>query len=791
MIGRDNSGIVSTGPDAVIIQQAIENGLVLPAQALTPVMEVPAPVGMWHLPMAEGLFLGRGTEVAWLDAAIADPLVGVPVVHGLGGIGKSTLVAHWAARHRDQFTTVWWITADSAAGVDAGLVGFAEALQPGLSAVFPSEALRERALGWLTSHSDWLLVLDNVTDPANLAGLFARVPPDRAGGRMVMTSRRATGWPQLVTAVRLDVLPMDAAVELLTNLAARGGVEVHRDEAQAVCTELGFLPLAVEQAGAYMAETGTNGRDYLRLLDAYPADIFRDGGEGRDCERTIARIWHVTLEALGKDGDDLPERLMRVLAWYAPHDIPRSLVESIGFAEPATRKALGRLAAYNMLTLDATAETISVHRLVQAVIRTAAPEDSHRQADDIRTAHMTALQALVGVLPDWRDPAGWPSWRQLLPHLNNTIKLTSRNADDDHAAAAAAALMLNQRGLFLHRQGSLCSAIDSFEQALTYYRRVAGEHHPATLDTVNNLAYAYESAGQLDRAIPLFEQALTDSRRVLGDDHPNTLGSVNNLAYAYESAGQLDRAIPLFEQALTDRRRVLGDDHPDTLNSVNNLACAYESVGDLQRAIPLHEQTFSSRRRVLGDDHPDTLDSANNLGYAYKSAGDLSRALPMLEQALAGRRRILGDDHPDTLGTVNNLATAYQAAGNLNGAIPLYERALTAYRRVLGDEHPNTLTSLNNLATAHQAAGSLCAAVTLHEKALTDRQRVLGNDHPDTLASVNNLANAYVSTGDLDQAIALYERALTDCQRLLGNDHPISQALAGNLRAATEQLSQP
>jgi hypothetical protein len=619
-IERDNRGIVSTGADALIIQQAIENGTVVPAEALTPVAQVAAPAGLCHLPMADGLFLGRSAEVALLDAAAADPLVVVQAVHGLGGIGKSTLVAHWAAGHRDRYAPVWWITADSVAGVDAGLAGLAGALQPGLSQVLPSEALRERALGWLAAHAGWLLVLDNVTDPKDIDGLFARVRPERSGGRMVVTSRRASGWPVVVTAVRLDVLPMDAGVELLTRLAAHGGVVVDRQVAEAVCTELGLLPLAVEQAGAYMAETGTGGEDYLRLLAEYPADMFRDGGEGREAERTIARIWHVTLDALGSDGDDLPERLLRVLAWFAPDGIPRSLLDGIGNGEPATRRALGRLAVYNMVTLDAGAQTISVHRLVQAVARTPEDGDRHRQPDAITAAHLTALDTLDTALPDWQDPTGWPVWRQLLAHV--TAATTRSASSNDDGLVIAVAVLINQQGLFLEGQGNVRLAIPLFEQALADRRRVLGDDHPDTLTSVNNLAGAYESAGDLGRAIPLYEQALTDRRRVLGDDHPNTLGSVNNLAYAYESAGDLGRAIPLYEQALTDCRRVLGDDHPDTLGSVNNLASAYRAAGDLGRAVPLYEQALTDCRRVLGDTHPTTRAVADNLRAASEdSAG--------------------------------------------------------------------------------------------------------------------------------------------------------------------------
>ena len=85
----------------------------------------------------------------------------------------------------------------------------------------------------------------------------------------------------------------------------------------------------------------------------------------------------------------------------------------------------------------------------------------------------------------------------------------------------------------------------------------------------NNLAYAYQSAGQLDRAIPLYQRALADIERILGPGHPNTLMTRNNLAGAYESAGDLGQAVPLYERTLRDCERHLSPGHPiaDTVRS--------------------------------------------------------------------------------------------------------------------------------------------------------------------------------------------------------------------------------
>ena len=309
--------------------------------------------------------------------------------------------------------------------------------------------------------------------------------------------------------------------------------------------------------------------------------------------------------------------------------------------------------------LAADEVTITVHRLVQAVARIPDTADPHRAPaliDDARTQSTTLLDDAIP--PAWADPAAWPAWRILLPHID---------ALADHAPAgtdtAAMAHLLNLTGLFLDNQGATARAIRFVDRALADQRRVLGEDHPATLTSRNNLAGVYQAAGDLGRAIPLHEQTLTDSARVLGEDHPDTLTSRLNLAHAYEAAGDLGRAIPLHEQTLADLRRVLGEDHPATLASRNNLAHAYQAAGDLGRAIPLHEQTLTDSVRVLGEDHPATLTSRNNLADAYHSVGDLGRAIPLYEQTLADRRRVLGEDHPATLASRNNLAARLPGGG--------------------------------------------------------------------------------------------------------------------------------
>ena len=565
----------------------------------------------------------------------------VQAVHGLGGVGKSTLAARWAAAHAAEYVVTWWITAATPADIDAGLAALAVALQPALTGVLPLEALREGAVQWLAAHAGWLVILDNVTDPADVAPLLARA----STGRYLITSRRASGWHGTAVPVRLDVLDPAEAQALLAAILSQDRPR-EADGAAELCAELGFLPLAIEQAGAYLAQAGATPREYLDLLARYPAAMYQAAPEGGDAARTIARIWHVTLDRLADD--PLAGQVLRILAWYAPDAIPRTLLD--GLADPpAVLRAVGRLAAYSMLT--AGPGTLAMHRLVQAVTRTPDPGDPHRDPQAIDAARDQATGQLADALPDWQDPAGWPGWRMLLPHIDALASHAPPDTDTQDTA-----YLLNQAGVFLDGQGQPGRAAGYLQRALAGRLRVLGADHPQTLASRNNLAAAYEAAGDLGRAIPLYEQTLADQLRVLGADHPDTLTSRNNLAAAYQAAGDLGRAIPLYEQTLADCVRVLGADHPDTLTSRNNLAYAYEAAGDLGRAIPLYEQTLADQLRVLGADHPQTLGSRNNLASAYRAAGNLGRAIPLYEQTLADRLRVLGADHPDTLTSRNNLA---------------------------------------------------------------------------------------------------------------------------------------
>ena len=706
--------------------------VVLPLEVQNAARDVQAPPALSNL-APRPLCLGREDELTWLSRTLAadgeTAITQTPAVHGLGGIGKSTLALDYAHRHRSDYTLIWWINADSPARIEQSLADLSRRLFPRWARDASEQERAAWATTWLQWHPGWLLVFDNVEDPRHLAPYTGAL----SGGHHLATSRRATGWPATTPTRALGLLDPDEAAHLLCRrVLDRDPTPAERQDARRLAGDLGHLPLALEQAAAYLAETPT------LTFEEYRQDLHGNldqAPEGTDTERTIARVWTPTFQAL-RERDPKAVTLLHTFAWLAPDDIPVTILGPLVTSSRELTEALRLLRAYSTITL--TRDTVSIHRLVQTVLRSTPPTQPGAAPPGRREAEHALTHALDST------PEDHPHRDSLTPHL---IALAATTPP--------------------------------------------GHVRDTTLPHYMEAAQRLYDRGQDARTIPLRENVLAQTEAALGDAHPATLFSRNHLANAYRTAGDLGRAIPLYESVLTQAEAVLGDTHPDTLANRNNLANAYREAGRLDRAIPLMETVLVQAEATLGETHPDTLASRNNLANAYRAAGDLGRATPLMETVLVQAEAILGDTHPNTLTSRNNLAGAYREAGDLGRAIPLYETVLTQAEAILGDTHPGTLTSRNNLATAYQAAGDLDRAIHLHETVLTQREQLLGDTHPSTLATRTNLAAAYQAAGRLDRAVPLLETTLTQAEQVLGRTHPSTQTVRANLAHARTALDDP
>ncbi|MFE9352712.1 tetratricopeptide repeat protein [Streptomyces olivaceoviridis] len=733
--GRD-IGTAVTAPGAIGTQN-IGSVTVLTgrgyAESIPRAADVEAPPGLTNIPERPRLFVGRRGELASLESGAAGGGTVVQVLHGLGGVGKSTLAAHWAADHA-RYSPVWWVAGDSQAAVDAGLAALAAAVEPTLTAFVQQSQLRDWALQWLAAHDDWLVVIDNVTDPADVKPLLAAV----SGGRFLITSRRATGWHGIAESLPVDVLAHDEAVSLFTRICPGAGEEIG-----SVCSELGHLPLAIEQAAAYCLETGTSASEYRDLLADYPADMFTAATEGGDIQRTVARVWRVSLDRLADD--PLAVTILLALAWYAPDDIPRALLSTLG-SPPAVRRAVGRLAAHSMVTLRGTS-SLSLHRLVQAVSRTPDPDDPHRSEAAVAKARDIAAECLVEAVPaDSKDLAAWPVWRTLLPHVEAMADYTSSDADSLEVAR-----VFSRTGEFLGTQGMSGRARRLLARGERGLVRLVGPDHPLALIARNrsmNLAPL-----PLDEAL----EHVARCRRAWGPRHPETLTARYELVASYIVAGDLEEADRVLTEVMRARSVVLGPGHPETLRTRWSIVLLKARSGDLDAATGLLGQLREDCVRELGEKDPLTLDIrvlsshlTSGVGRSFATVG--FRMVGLVGQTDGEQFRQWFDATTEQLRAELDPEAVREWADE---SLPEGIRHLADCEAVLGREHKDTISARIALARLHMHMDDFENARSYAQEAAEDARLYLGDEDGTTLFAHLALLLVAVVTKDEVAGIAV------------------------------------
>ncbi|MGH3974401.1 MAG: FxSxx-COOH system tetratricopeptide repeat protein, partial [Pseudonocardiaceae bacterium] len=482
---------------------------------------------VWNVPARSARFTGRDDLLAELRESLqSGGATVVRALHGMGGIGKTAVAIEYA------------LIPDRLAQL-AHTLDLADPTDTVASAV-------SSLLGALRGRQRWLLIYDNAEDPR---ALTEYLPGGK--GHVLITSRNPN-WHELATPVSVDVFDRQESISLLRQWVAR----LSELDASRIAAALEDLPLAVHQAAAYLAETGCAVQEYLELLASRAADVLTQGTPVT-YSASLAASWQVAFERLAAD-EPAALDLLSLAAQLAPEPIPYTLFtahpdrlpEPLATAagDPLAFAGLTRLLRRRALA-RISADNLQLHRLVQAILR-------NRPGSGTDTEKLAAALALLrGAVPDdpWNNPAGWLTWRQLLPHV---LAATDTGRGLDSASSVDASWLLSRAGVYLQSRGEPRPARPLVERAFELNQRLLGEDHPETLRSAHNLAGDLHALGQFERARQLDEGTLARRRRVLSEDHPETLESANNLAGDLHALGQFERARQLDEDTLARRRRV-------------------------------------------------------------------------------------------------------------------------------------------------------------------------------------------------------------------------------------------
>jgi hypothetical protein len=796
MVYADGNG-VAIGAAHQVVQQA------------APRVRASWPHQVGVIPREAAAFQQRD-ETEQLRAAVADGGTAVlcQVLRGTGGVGKTQLAAHYArsTMQAGELDVLLWVSASRRSAVIAAYAQAAEellALEPG-----DSERSAQEFLGWTEPQPPgrepacrWLVVLDDVADPADMSGLW---PARNPHGRTVVTTRRRD---VAVPGSRIDlgVFTPQQATAYLTEFLTEHGRHDHPHEINALAHDLGYLPLALSQAAAYIVDadipidclecTHTPCPSYRRRLADRTTRLARILPEPStlpdDQTTTVAATWSLSIEradALRPAG--LARPALQFAAMLDANGIPQNVLTSQPARDYLTRHhtaatpepehdevtaqdtwdALRALHRLNLIDHDPDTpqQAVRIHQLTQRATRDTLAPPQHDE---------TARAAADALLAAWPEIERDTDLAQIL-RANATALTTCAGTALYHPGAHT---VLGRAGNSLGDSGQVTAARDHYRLLVENTTQYLGPDHPDTLIARNDLAYWRGEAGDAAGAVRAFDELLADHVRVLGPDHPETLIVRNNLALWRGEAGDAAGAVRAFAELLPDRVRVLGPDHPSALRTRHNLAQWQAEAGDAAGAAAALTELLADRVRILGPDHPDTLATRNNLAFIRGQAGDAAGAATALTELLADQLRILGPDHPHTLATRQNIATWRGEAGDAAGAAAALAELLADRVRVLGPDHPHTLGTRENIATWRGEAGDAAGAATALAELLADRVRVLGPDHPHTLATRHNLAYWRGRAGDAAGAASAFAELLADRVRILGPDHPSVLSTRHNL----------
>jgi tetratricopeptide (TPR) repeat protein len=685
-------------------------------------------------------------------------------ISGLGGIGKTQTAVEFAWRHRHEYHYVFFVRAET----EADLLGsFAEVARLlGLAEhETDQKAVAQTVRRWFEKNDGWLLILDNADEPS-LLGTFL---PVSGNGHILITSRAPSFAAQHIETQRLALPADDDALAFLLHRTSRQDAGVtERQAAAELAGELGNLPLALEQAAAYLVERHSGFAEYLEtfrrkgtaLLDRANPQAGTDHGP-------LAVTWSLSfaeVERIAQASADL----LKAAAVLAPDAIPDELyLEGGAKISPAIASVLeseGSLALaelveplhrFSLLERDHGSRSLRVHRLVQKVV-------NQRLGDSSKEVQERVVAALDCVFPE-PEFRNWQRCERLLPHL-----LAVEPSAEDSLDLSS---LLNHGGWYLSDRGRYSEARPFLQRALAIREKALPSDHPDVAMSLNNLASLYNSQGRLWEAEPLFERSLGIRESSLGADHPDVALSLNNLAGLYHQLGRYQEAEPLYERSLATRENLLGADHPDVAISLRSVASLYKVQGRLREAEPLYERALVISENSLGADHPTVADSLGSLARLYQVQGRLREAQPLYERALVISENSLGADHPDVANSLGSLASLYQAQGRLREAEPLYERSLSILEKALGADHIDVAASLTMIASLYKVQGRLREAEPLLERARVLLEKALGASHNDVASSLNNLALIYQAQGRFVEAELLHERSLAICENAVGADH--------------------
>ena len=657
------------------------------------------PPELWNVPIQRNpFFTGREQIITILHEGLtkekAAALSQAPAITGLGGIGKTQIAIEYAYRYRHHYKGLFWVGSETKSEIISGFVNIAKLLNLPNKDDEDKNEIVTAVKGWLQGNSDWFIIFDNVED-FSLVNKF--VPLDSKGRILFTTRLHATGeFSKSFSINKMEdvegILFLLRRAKLISaNVSVDDVPPENRSQAKEIYQLLDGLPLALDQAAAFIEKVPCSLKNFINLYKSQGNELRKMRGElTRDHPPSVTITFQLAFDRL-ELANTYAANILRLCAFLAPESIPEEIFSTVIQNPLQLIKIIREVCRFSLLPRDVDNKTYSVHRLIQEVLRDTMNNKTRRYWAE------RCVRVINELFPEV-EFENWTRCESLLSHA----RAIGKHLEEYEFEFIEAGTLVNSVGQYLVARAQYEEAQRLFQKSLAIKEKVLGPEHADVATSLNNLAELHRAQGRYDNAEPLLQRSLAIYEKVLSSEHPYVATSLNNLAELHRAQGRYDEAKLLFQRSLAIREKVLGSVHPDIAMSLNNLAGLCYAQGSYDDAEPLFQRSLAIYEKVLGPEHPYVATSLNNLAELYRSQGRNDNAEPLFQRSLAIYEKVFGPEHPDVAMSLNNLALTYsdQRGGMMTPNLYSRGRWLST-RRFLAPSIPRSLLFLKIMQTSY------------------------------------------------------------------------------------------
>lgn len=700
-------------------------------------------------------------------------------IFGLGGVGKTQIALEFAYSTREETPncSIFWVPATDHLAFEQAYKKIGQALNiPGIDAngadikQLVKDTLSDKRIG------PWLMIVDNADDinmvfrqPTSVEiiapALIDYIPFSPNGSTLLTTRNRKVAVNQAANnIIFLEIMGPEDAKRLLGRSLLRQEILSDANATKELLGILGFLPLAIIHAAAYINENDTTIDEYTSLYNDSEIGVmkvlsedFEVHGKYKTMENSIATTWLISLSQPTR-ANPVAIDYLSFMACISNHNISPLLL-LLAPSKKQALEAIGALNAYSFIRKREDGPNFDIHPLVHLASRNWLRNEKKLQMWTNR-----AISRVTELLPDGGHE-NRTTWTSFLPHTK--YLLISAIAMGSELQVVALAEKLDK---CLYSNGEYIETYQVYERALELRTKASGLENRDTLRIRFGMAEALNNQGKYKQAELQHREILELRKELLGPTDPDVGRSMNYLAQALYDGGKYVEAEQVHREALALQNEVLHPEHPNALTTTGYLAQTLSKQGKYEEAEEMHRNLLKTRVRVAGEEYPETLATMSCLGVAQGDLGNYADAEQTHRRVLGLRVKVLGNRHPQI--TKRWLADALLRQAKYQEASRLNREALELQMELLGPSHPNTILTLGNLGDMLFVQGENSRAEEVYREVLDRQLKVLGPEHPETLGGMNSLANSLYNQGKHAEAKEMYEKVFEARSRILGPQHP-------------------